>query len=178
MSLSLDEARRIIEALIFAAPHPITVLEISNILDLEQELVQRIIEMIKEQYAKSGITLRVVAGGYQFVTRPEFAPWIEKIGRPVITTPLSAAGLETLAIVAYKQPITRSEIEEIRGVSSQSAINTLLERELIVELGRRDGPGRPIIYGTTNQFLIHFGLKSLDDLPQVDNLPDYKSRDA
>lgn len=175
--MSLDEARKIIEALVFAAPHPIGVTEISKIMEIDAELIQRLIESIKEDYAKSGITLRSVAGGYQFVTRPEMAPWIEKIGRPVIHTPVSVASLETLAIIAYKQPITRTEIEEIRGVSAQSAVNTLLERELIMELGRKDGPGRPIIYGTTDKFMIHFGLKSLEDLPQVPEFPDFRNVD-
>jgi len=164
--VTLEEARKIIEALIFAAPYPLSAKEISEIIELDLDTVNRIVALIKDRYQESGFILRKVAEGYQFVTRPELAPWIEKLGRPIITAPLSAAALETLAIIAYQQPITRSEIEQIRGVNSESAINTLIERELVTELGRREGLGRPIIYGTTDKFLLEFNLASLDDLPR------------
>jgi len=105
------------------------------------------------------------------VTRPDLKEWVEKLGRKIVNTPLSAPALETLAIIAYQQPVTRSEIEQIRGVRADSAINTLLERELIRELGRKDGPGRPIVFGTTDKFLMEFNLKSLDDLPRKNEFP-------
>ncbi len=164
--MTLEESYRIIEGLIFAAPYPLTIKEISDLVDLEPELVDRLIHKIRDKFSEGGIILRKVADGYQFVTAPDLAPWIDKIGRPIINTPLSVAALETLAIIAYQQPITRSEIEQIRGVRADSSVNTLLERELIMEMGRRDGPGRPIIYGTTEQFLIQFGLESIDKLPK------------
>lgn len=164
--MTLEESYRIIEGLIFAAPYPLTSKEIGEITGLESEMVERLIHRIRDKFSDGGIILRKVAGGYQLVTAPDLAPWIDKIGRPVVNTPLSVASLETLAIIAYRQPITRSEIEQIRGVRADSAINTLLERELIVEVGRKDGPGRPIIYGTSEQFLIQFGLETIEELPK------------
>jgi len=168
--LTLEESYRIIEGLIFAAPYPLTAKEIGEITGLEPEMVERLIHRIKEKYCDGGIVLRKVAGGYQLVTAPDLVVWIDKIGRPVVHTPLSVASLETLAIIAYRQPITRSEIEQIRGVRADSAINTLLERELIVEVGRKDGPGRPIIYGTSEQFLIQFGLETIEELPKKEDI--------
>ncbi len=164
--MNLEECYKVVEGLIFAAPYPLSVEEISGIIEIDEETTTRLINKIKEKYSESGIMLRFVAGGYQFVTRPELAPWIDKLGRKIISTPLSVQALETLAIVAYQQPVTRSEIEQIRGVRADSAVNTLQERELIMEVGRKDGPGRPILYGTTERFLLEFGLKSLEDLPQ------------
>ncbi len=163
--MKLDEAQKITEGLIFAAPYPVSAHDLATILELEPVLVERIIERIREDFNDKAIMIRNVAGGYQFVTRPEIAPWIDKLGRPLVNAALSLAGLEALAIIAYKQPITKSEIEQIRGVRSDSAINTLMERELVVEMGRREGIGRPILYGTTDKFLMHFGLKSLEELP-------------
>lgn len=169
--MTLEETYRIIEGLIFAAPYPLTVKEISEITEIDEKIVQRLIEDVAARYENSGIMLRCVAGGYQFVTRPDLKEWVEKLGRKIVNTPLSASALETLAIIAYQQPVTRSEIEQIRGVRADSAINTLLERELIRELGRKDGPGRPIVFGTTDKFLMEFNLKSLDDLPRKNEFP-------
>lgn len=164
--MTLEESLKIIEGLLFAAPYPLSTEEIAKVIDMNPKIVGRLVQKLKEEYRDRGIMLRTVAGGYQFVTTPEIEPWVEKIGRPVIAAPLSVAALETLAIIAYQQPITRTEIEEIRGVRADSAVNTLQERELIIELGRKDGPGRPIMYGTSDNFLVHFGLDSLDDLPE------------
>ena len=141
--MTLEESYRIIEGLIFAAPYPLTVKEISEITEIDEKIVQRLIEDIAAKYENRGFMLRFVAGGYQFVTHPALKDWIEKLGRKIVSTPLSVPALETLAIVAYQQPVTRSEIEQIRGVRADSAINTLLERELIMELGRKDGLGGP-----------------------------------
>lgn len=163
--MTLEESCKIIEGLLFAAPHPLTAEEIGKILEIDAKTVTRLIECIKDKLRDSGIMVRSVAGGFQLVTRPELAAWIDKIGRPIVNAPLSIAGLETLAIIAYQQPITRSEIEQVRGVRADSAVNTLIERELIIEVGRKDGPGRPILYGTSDQFLVHFGLNSIDELP-------------
>ncbi len=169
--MKLEEAQKVIEGLIFAAPYPISSEELGTILEFEPIIVERLIERIREQFANSGLMIRTVAGGYQFVTRPELVSWIDKLGRPLISAPLSLAGLETLAIIAYQQPLTKSHVEQIRGVRSDSAISTLLDRELIMEFGRKDGPGRPILYGTTQKFLVHFGLRSLDDLPDRPKVP-------
>lgn len=169
--MTLKEAEVIIEALIFASERPIRCEEISSLLDLKQSTVEALIENIRERHEQGALMIRNVAGGYQFVTKPEVAPWIEKMGRPVVNTPLSLASTETLAIIAYEQPVTKAEIEQIRGVRSDSALNNLMERELICEMGRKEGPGRPILYGVTEKFLLHFGLKSLDELPPISITP-------
>lgn len=163
--MNLTEAKVIIEGLIFASERPLTAKEIGEIVDLDQKAVEGLVEEIRGAYQDSALTIRTVADGYQFVTKPELAPWIEQLGRPVISAPLSAAATETLAIIAYEQPVTKGEIEQVRGVRSDSALNSLLERELICEVGRKEGPGRPILYGVTSKFLEHFGLTSLEELP-------------
>lgn len=163
--MTLEEAQIIIEGLIFASTHPISSKEIGEIMAIEPSLVDALVQKLEVRYEHTALTIRQVAGGYQIVTRSQLAPWLDKLGRPVIHAPLSMAAMETLAIIAYQQPITKNEIEQIRGVRSDSAINTLVERELILEVGRKDGPGRPILYGTTDQFLIYFSLRSLQDLP-------------
>ncbi|HPT83334.1 MAG TPA: SMC-Scp complex subunit ScpB [Limnochordia bacterium] len=163
--MTLAEARVIIEGLIFAAEQPLSAKEIGAIVELDEGTVEALVEDIRKRYGEGALTIRLVAGGYQIVTKPELAPWIEKLGRPVVHAPLSAAATETLAIIAYEQPITRAEIEQIRGVRSDSALTSLLERGLICEVGRKEAPGRPILYGVTDLFLEHFGLRSIDELP-------------
>lgn len=163
--MTLAEARVIVEGLIFASERPLGAKEIAEVVGLDPAAVEALVEDIRKRHADGALTIRMVAGGYQMVTKPELAPWIEKLGRPVIHSPLSTAATETLAIIAYEQPITRAEIELIRGVRSDSAINSLLERGLICEMGRKDAPGRPILYGVTEKFLEHFGLRSMDELP-------------
>ena len=169
MPLFPDEAKNAIEALLFVANEPLSVKVIAEILERSPYDVEVLLKEIKADCEKEerGFCLLEVAGGYSFVTRPEYAPYIEKLVKPRLST-LTQAALETLAIVAYKQPITRSEIDEIRGVKSDRALNTLVERTLIQEIGRKEGPGRPIIYGTTKDFLKHFGLKNLEELPSPD----------
>jgi segregation and condensation protein B len=134
-------------------------------LELDAPQVESLVEEIRASYQDGALHVRNVGGGYQIVTKPELAPWIEKLGRPVINAPLTAASTETLAIIAYQQPVTKVEIEQVRGVRSDSAINSLMDRELIHELGRKEGPGRPILYGITEKFFSHFGLTSLEELP-------------
>jgi len=163
--VTIQEAEIIIEGLIFAAEHPITPQEIGEIVELDVSAVESIVENVRKRYATGALLIRNVGGGYQVVTKPELAPWIEKLGRPIINAPLSVAATETLAIIAYQQPVTRAEIEQIRGVRSDSAVNSLIERELICELGRKNAPGRPILYGVTEKFFQHFGLRSLEELP-------------
>ena len=165
--MTLQEAEQIIEALIFASDEPLSAQRLAELLELDLTSIPALVERIQKRHEDGGLLIREVGGGYQFVTKPEFAPWIEKLGRPVVHAPLTQAGTETLAIIAYRQPVTKAEIEDIRGVRSDSAVNNLLERGLICELGRKDAPGRPILYGVTDKFLVHFGLKSLDDLPPL-----------
>lgn len=163
--MTLSEAEIIIEGLIFASEWPLTAQEIADIVELDKTAIESVLESIRKRYELGALTIRNVGEGYQIVTKPDLAPWIEKLGRPIISAPLTVAGTETLAIIAYEQPVTRAEIEHIRGVSSTSAVNSLLERELICELGRKSGPGRPILYGVTEKFFEHFGIRSLEELP-------------
>ncbi|GAW93912.1 SMC-Scp complex subunit ScpB [Calderihabitans maritimus] len=165
------EAKAVIECLLFVAREPLTLKTIGEIVGMKEKEVRQLLEELMQSYnnGSHGIRLLEVANGYQFCTRPEFASYIEKLYQPQIQM-LSKAALETLAIIAYKQPITRAEIETIRGVKSDRVISTLLERRLIQEVGRREGPGRPILYGTTDEFLRSFGLKSLEELPNLEEL--------
>jgi segregation and condensation protein B len=162
------ETKAIIECLLFVSREPLTLKAMSQIIEIPENDIKILInELIGEYNDEShGINIQLVANGYQMYTRPEFAPYIEKLYKPNNSYGLSKAALETLAIVAYKQPITRVEIEVIRGVKAESTIGTLVEKNLIKEIGRKEGPGRPIIYGTTTGFLKYFGLRDLTELPE------------
>ena len=135
--------------------------------------MRNLLIQLEQEYAheERGFFLERVGGGVRLCSKPEYAPYIEALGRTSRSGPLSQAALETLAIIAYRQPITRPEIEAIRGVRVESAIASLIDRGLIEEKGRSDGPGRPIRYGTTREFLVRFGLQSLADLPPIDSRP-------
>ncbi len=122
---------------------------------------------LEKDFLDRGVRLQKVAGGYRMVACPEAEKYLIEMSRGQKRNPLSPAALEVLAIVAYMQPITRVEIDEIRGVSSESSISTLLDRGLIMEIGRKDAPGRPILFGTTKAFLVYFGLKDLTQLPPI-----------
>ena len=157
-----------IEALLFANGEPVPAGRISEILDIPEEQLKLVIEELKEDMndALRGLTIVEGDGGYQLCSKPQFCDVIEKLNVKN-DTKLSTAALETLAIIAFKQPITRLEVETIRGVKVDRVVNTLLERKLIRELGRKEALGRPILYGTTNEFLLCFGLKNLNDLPSL-----------
>lgn len=163
-----DEAKSIIEALLFVTSEPLTIKTIAEILERSEKDVRSLLREIKADCERDGrgYCLLEVAGGFSFATRTEHSYYVEKLVKPRLNT-LSQAALETLAIIAYRQPITRSEIDEIRGVKSDSAIATLVERGLIQEIGKKDAPGRPSLFGTTADFLKYFGLRSLDDLPEL-----------
>ncbi|NLC53238.1 MAG: SMC-Scp complex subunit ScpB [Firmicutes bacterium] len=171
MNVNWSKAKAVLEAIIFASSEPVTLKEMSMTLQLNYETVEQILAELSKEYhdQQRGVQIKEVAGGFQFVTKPEYADYLEKLKKVPRQSPLSQAALETLAIIAYKQPITRAEIETDRGVRVDSSLTTLLERGLIEEKGRKDGPGRPIIYGTTKDFLKYFGLKNLDELPIVDD---------
>ena len=158
------------EAMLFAAGDPLKAERLSELLDIPMELV---LEMLKELQSdmdrpERGVCLVQVAGGWQMCAKPELASVVEKLAAHQDPR-LSPAAMETLSIVAFKQPVTRSDVEFIRGVQSDGVINTLVERRLIKEVGRKDTIGRPILFGTTEEFLSCFGLNSLDELP---SLPD------
>ena len=165
--------RGIVESLLFAAgDEGLTMKQICEVLELDEIMAVQIMKELEEEYKENGnrgITLVQMAGAYQLVTKKEYSPYLKKLVESPHTSTLSQAALETLAIIAYKQPITRMEIEEIRGVKTDRSLHTLVEKALIKEVGRVEGAGRAYLYGTTKEFLYYFGLKNIDDLPPPPN---------
>lgn len=168
------ELKSIAEALIFVAEEPISAKSIAEVVEVEREAVDRAISALAEEYEARGgaLQLREIAAGWQIATRPEHHEHIRTYLRSKPSAKLSLASLETLAVIAYKQPVTVPEILEIRGVQSPSAIKTLLDKRLIVAKGRKETVGRPMMYGTSKEFLIQFGLKDLSELPSVEDFQD------
>ncbi|MBQ1614811.1 MAG: SMC-Scp complex subunit ScpB [Selenomonas sp.] len=158
----------LVEAVLFAAGNPVPVKELAAILELDvlgtQNILTRLQQELDERH--SGLTLRQVAGGYQLATRPEAFATVERLSQ-VVDRKISAPTMETLSIIAFKQPITKAEIEQIRGVRIERALQKLIELELIAEVGRKQVLGRPILYGTTDTFLRCFGINTLDELPEL-----------
>jgi segregation and condensation protein B len=166
------ELKAILEALIFASPEPLTPKAIYKLLDSEpKEDVLAALAALKEDYNRpGGLQLVEVAGGYQIATRPDLHDWVRRLFHERTTQRLTVQGLETLAVIAYRQPITALEITEVRGVNTSGVLNTLLERHLIKIVGRKQVVGRPFLYATTKEFLIRFGLNDLADLPKVEDM--------
>jgi segregation and condensation protein B len=184
------ELKFILEALLFSAQKPLSTKEIRDVLAgavehaegnetvatfkkiKEEELVAALEQLVKEhEEAKRSYRLACIAGAWQFVTQPEFAPWLKAlVGVKARPPRLSQAALETLAIIAYRQPLTRAEMEQIRGVAVDGVMQTLIERGIVEQVGRAEVVGRPSLYGTTAMFLEYFGLRSLEDLPAADEL--------
>jgi segregation and condensation protein B len=171
---SLEEISAAVEALIFVSDEPIAVKTIAEILEEDREIVHSVLENLAEKFNSraGGLQLREVAGGWQISTRPEFHEEIRRFLKTRPNAKLSLAALETLAVIAYKQPVTVPEILQIRGVQSGSAIKTLLDRRLIVAKGRKETVGRPMMYGTSKEFLLQFGLKDLSELPSIEDFED------
>lgn len=164
------ELKSALEALLFVAGGPVQIDRLAGVFDgVPKERLETAINTIKDEYNArgAGIMLVEVAGGYQLVTRPEHAGWIRKFRTVKTSTRLSRPALETLAIIAYKQPITRTEVEAIRGVNIGGIIRNLMERRLVKIVGKKDVPGKPMLYGTTVEFLQYFGLKDLSALPTL-----------
>lgn len=166
------ELKAIVEALIFASPEPITSKTLFKLLaDEPREDIAAAVKSLKAEYEqRPGLQFVDVAGGYQIVTRPELHEWVRRLFHERAAQKLTLQGLETLAVIAYKQPVTALEISEIRGVNTSGVLSTLLERHLIKIVGRKDVVGRPFLYATTREFLIRFGLNDLTDLPKVDDM--------
>jgi segregation and condensation protein B len=165
---------QIIEALLFASDAPLSAADLSRVDErLDEDTVEAVVQELRAEYELSERSFQIyeVAGGYQLLTRPEFVSVLERYDTVPQPSRLSAPGLEVLAIIAYRQPLGRAEIEEIRGVGSSGVLRTLQERHLIEPVGRGEGLGRPLLYGTTKKFLEHFGFRSLEDLPRPDDLP-------
>ncbi|MDR0787543.1 MAG: SMC-Scp complex subunit ScpB [Gemmatimonadota bacterium] len=164
---------RMVEALLFASEAPLSAADLARVDEsLNEDLVEEIIAGLREEYESTDRAFGIVeiAGGYQILTRPEYAFVLDRFETVPTTARLSAAALETLAIIAYRQPVGRAEVEEIRGVSAGGVLKTLAERNLIEVVARGEGLGRPLLYGTTRFFLEHFGFRTLAELPRSDEL--------
>ena len=168
----MSDLKSIVEALIFASPEPITLKTLTKLLDAEpKEDVVAALDALKQDYDRpGGLQMVEVAGGFQIVTRPELHEWVRRLFHERTTQKLSVASLETLAVIAYKQPVTAPEIAEIRGVNTAGVVGTLVERKLIKIVGRKQVVGRPFLYGTTREFLERFGLNDISDLPKVEDM--------
>ncbi|MCM8798246.1 MAG: SMC-Scp complex subunit ScpB [Candidatus Omnitrophica bacterium] len=165
------EIKHILEAILFVHHEPLLIERLKEVLgNVDSQLIRELLGELKSEYEQEerGFIIREVAGGFQMVSHPQYAPWIKKIYKTSQTERLTLPTLETLAIIAYKQPITRPEIEEIRGVNVENILKNLLEAKLIRIVGRKEGLGRPILYGTTRKFLEYFGLNSLEELPKLE----------
>ncbi len=169
---SPPELKGAVEALIFLAAEPVTIEEMAAVLEVDQEEVRGAVADLKNEYnqAERGIQLDEIAGGFVFSTPMEYGEYVRKLFQPRLKQRITRASLETLAIIAYRQPITRADIENIRGVKAEKALFTLVKKGLIQEVGRLEKTGTPILYGTTPAFLHHFGLADISELPDPDGL--------
>ncbi len=177
----VDQAtmKRILESLLFVSQKPLNMSEIKKVIKgYKPSEIQSAIRELQEEYEARGSSFRLqeIAGGYELSTLPQYSQWVMKLELEKRRRQASQSSLETLAILAYKQPVTRVEIEEIRGVNVSGVLSTLLERNLIKIVGRKEIPGRPLLYGTTDKFLGHFGLKSIEELPKIDEIKDLVAR--
>lgn len=171
--MELQEIKGVVEALIFAADKPISLQEMKEVLGgIDGQAVREVIGSLQEEYESQRRSFQIVevGGGFRMSTRPQFGEWLKKFYKFRHRERLTPASLETLAVIAYKQPLIRAEIEAIRGVDVSGVLHSLLEKRFIRVMGRKEVAGRPLIYGTTNQFLEHFGLKSLSELPRMGEL--------
>jgi segregation and condensation protein B len=161
--------KAVLEALLFASGEPLTVGAISKATSLgDQEIREIMRELISEYSARyAGIVIAEIADGYEMVTDPELAAWIRRLKNINVSNKLSQPALETLSIIAYKQPITKVEVDQLRGVNSDAAVKSLLDKRLIKIIGKKESPGRPFLYATTNEFLQYFGLRNLTELPAI-----------
>jgi len=157
---------------LFLSGEPVTTASLKSITDIEEPEIKRLLDELISDYRNrdGGILISEIANGYQMVTGLRYAPWIRKLKGTQVSSKLSMPALETLAIIAYKQPIIKAEVEQIRGVNSDGVVRTLIERRLIKIMGRKEAPGKPLLYGTTKEFLRYFGLKDLTELPTLKEL--------
>lgn len=164
-----SEKKTLFEALLFLSGEPLTLSSLKGIVEMDEPEIKRLMDELAGDYANrdGGILITDVAGGYRMTTNPRFAPWVKKMLGSQLSGRLSIAALETLAIIAYKQPLIKAEVEQIRGVNSDGVIKTLLDRRLIKMVGKKEAPGKPMLYGTTREFLQYFGLKELSELPTL-----------
>jgi segregation and condensation protein B len=180
-TLVKEDFKRIIESLLFITDRPLSVEKISQVAEVNNsDLAREIIEELRAEYASAGRAVQIseIGGGFQMSTKPEYGRWVRKLYNEKMSTKLSSAALETLAIIAYKQPITRAEIEAIRGVDIIAPLEKIMERGLVRIVGKKDTPGRPMVYGTTEEFLRIFGLNKMSELPDITSFSDKSVRDA
>jgi segregation and condensation protein B len=180
--MEISEVKKILEALLFVSDKPLSLKELKDIIEADVADISNLKNILKElrnEYVSLNkpYEIRFVADGWIFATKPEYSPWIKKLLKEKSVLKLSPSALETLAMIAYKQPITRAEIDEIRGVESLGVINTLLEKKLIKITGRKETLGKPLLYGTTQDFLKHFGLVHLNELPPIKSMPKNQETD-
>lgn len=154
----------------FASDSPLTIKDMREAIGVDANEIKNVVDELKKEYDDQSRSFKIceVAAGYQVITRPVYASWLKKLVKGKYEARFSGPSLETLAIIAYKQPVTRLEVESIRGVNSDGVVTTLTDKGLIKITGRKDVPGRPFVYGTTKKFLEHFGLNSLEDLPSME----------
>ena len=166
--MDTNELAHVIEAILFVAGEPVNVKDMQRALDVTEDETRQAIDALDSDYSfhRRGITLKRFGEHIQLSTRAEYAPYVERLLQPIQKQSLSQSALETLAIVAYRQPVTKLEMEAVRGVKCDYSVQSLVNKGLIEEVGRKEALGRPILYGTTDKFLSHFGLRSLEDLPK------------
>ena len=166
--MDTNELAHVIEAILFVAGEPVNVKDVQRALDVTEDETRQAIDALDSDYSfhRRGITLKRFGEHIQLSTRAEYAPYVERLLQPIQKQSLSQSALETLAIVAYRQPVTKLEMEAVRGVKCDYSVQSLVNKGLIEEVGRKEALGRPILYGTTDKFLSHFGLHTLDDLPK------------
>lgn len=167
--MDIKEIKAALECILFISGDLVSLKELSSMFNVDEPTLKRIVNQMIDDYndINRGLQIIEINGSYQFCTKPKYYEYIEKFLKPKAKTGLSQASLETLSIVAYKQPITKAKIDALRGVKSDGCLARLMERDLIKEIGRLEAPGRPILYGTADNFLRLFGLRTLDDLPHI-----------
>lgn len=170
--MDIKKIKAAVECLLFVSGDPVSLKELSSALEVDQATLKKIINQLTDDFDDEtrGIKIVEINGSYQLCSRSELYEYVEKLLKPKAKTGLSQASLETLSIIAYKQPITKSSIDSVRGVKSDACITRLVEKDMIKEIGRMEGPGRPILYGTTDTFLRLFGLKSIGELPPLNDM--------
>lgn len=176
----INDLKHVLESLLFVADEPLSPKKLSEIVEIEPTIIRNLLETLKEEYQNEnrGFQIRQVAGGYRFFTHPANAPYVEKMILAWDGRRLTQAALETLAIIAYRQPITKITVNAIRGVNSDGVVGSLLDKSLIKEVGREKSPGQPILYATTKLFLEKFGLNSINSLPPLEEFePDEVTKD-
>ena len=176
----MEKKKAILESILFTMGGSVEISQLAEVIEEDKKTTKELLNQLKEEYEQDerGITLMELENSYQMCTKPEMYEYLVKIAKTPKKFVLTDTVLETLSIVAYKQPVTRLEIEKIRGVSSDHAVNKLIEYDLIMEVGRLDAPGRPLLFGTTEQFLRSFGVKSLEELPELnpDRMAEFKEQ--